>query len=403
MTEEKPLGDPIPTDDGSQASDNEPTDGAAAALSALAGAAAPATSTETAPTATGAPVPPPPPESAQPSEPPAPTGAPVIASSPAPAPTSGTAAPNAAPAETPAAPQTKKKVWPWVLAICIVAGLVLIGGITACSAFVVNTAVQSVQRHACEDYGYDRSDLYNYDAQDGLWNYYYGGNGASFEDLLDAFNVEAGDANGFEHGRGAYRVSSTDGIAPGLYYLAGTQTGVSNFYVFDGDDDGANTIYDLEVSVEFFGNYYTELEEGDCIIYVPQSDQDTFHLATDAPMAVSIPYESGCYRVGIDIPAGTYTITANADEARTTDSESGAFVMKNLDFDADSIIDSAYVIKGGRQTITVKNGDYLELFAAIATPSDGTGTVPQRSEQQPEERGYPIYGQYDEKSDSYDA
>ncbi|MFR7403755.1 MAG: hypothetical protein ACLUW6_03725 [Coriobacteriaceae bacterium] len=61
------------------------------------------------------------------------------------------------------------------------------------------------------------------------------------------------------------------------------------------------------------------------------------------------------------------TITAaTVGEARPTDS--AAFVMKNLDFDDDSIVDTKYVIPGGEQTVTVSNGQYLELFAATATP-----------------------------------
>lgn len=331
----------------------------------------------------GAPVPPPPPDVVQPSEPPAPTGAPVIEAAPAPASTVPASAANAEPVAAPVTSQPKKKIWPWVLAICIAAGLVLIGGVVACSAFVVNTAVHSIQRDA---HSYDRSDLYNHESQDGPWNYYFG-NSTTFDDLLDAFNVEAGDPSGIEHARGAYRVGGTDGIAPGLYYLAGTQNGVSNFYVFEGDDDGADTSYDLEASVEYFGNYYAELDEGDCIVYVPQGTDDTFRLASNIPMGATAPYQSGCYRVGIDIPAGTYTITVNADEARTTDSESGAYVMKDLDFDSDSVTESAFVIKGGRQTITVKNGEYLELFAAIASPSDGAA-VPQSSER-PDLRTFP--------------
>ncbi len=295
----------------------------------------------------------------------------------------------------PAPSKPKRKIWPWVLAGSILMAL-LLGSLTvACTSALVNFATSSIER------SYDRSDIYNYDAQDGLLNYYFEGGQATFDDVLAAFNVTAGDPAGFDHGRGAYVVDSTDGIAPGLYYLAGTQTGVSNFYVLKGTERKSGTFYAMETSVEYFGNYYTELEEGDCIVYVPQSEYDTFHLATDEPMAVSIPYQSGCYRVGIDIPAGTYTITANAEEARTTDSEAGAYVMKDLEFEDDSIIEYALVIKGGRQTITVKDGDYLELFAAIATPSDGTGRT-ERSAEEPE-RARPLYGHYDEQGRSYGA
>ena len=46
-------------------------------------------------------------------------------------------------------------------------------------------------------------------------------------------------------------------------------------------------------------------------------------------------------------PAGSYTITAATVGEGETDEDSAAFVMKNLDFDDDSIVDTKYVIPGG--------------------------------------------------------
>ena len=58
-----------------------------------------------------------------------------------------------------------------------------------------------------------------------------------------------------------------------------------------------------------------------------------------------------------------------APSAEVTTKECGAYVMKDLDFDDDSITESVYVIAGGTQTITVSDGQYLELFATTATPA----------------------------------
>ena len=44
--------------------------------------------------------------------------------------------------------------------------------------------------------------------------------------------------------------------------------------------------------------------------------------------------------------------------------------MNSLDVDGDTIIDTKYVLKGGTQTVTVKDGEWLELFAAVATPAE---------------------------------
>ena len=51
-----------------------------------------------------------------------------------------------------------------------------------------------------------------------------------------------------------------------------------------------------------------------------------------------------------------------------TEYESAAYVMKDLEFEDDSIVETKYVIAGGSQTITVTDGQYVELFAAVMEP-----------------------------------
>ena len=65
-----------------------------------------------------------------------------------------------------------------------------------------------------------------------------------------------------------------------------------------------------------------------------------------------------------------YAITVQDEAAAVADQDSAAYVMKSLDFDGDTIIDTKYVLKGGTQTVTVKDGEWLELFAAVATPAE---------------------------------
>lgn len=401
MTEEKPLSEGAAQDMSVEMNEAAPSErtpvnpapsqaeSVAAALSALSSAAAPVREESTvdapapddvtvsfAPTqdasetsSQAAPPPPSAPDSVDPY--PAPTGAPIPVN----------AAPNAVPSAgaVPPAPTVKRKKWPWILAICIVAGVVLIGGIASCTSAMMSAAFHTLQHN---ERHHDYDDLFNRDVQDGLWNYYYGGMDSTFESLLDTFNVKEGEitADGV-YARGAYRVGGDNGITPGLYYLEGSQNGVSNFFVFHGEgtaDDAEDTTYDVQASVEYFGNYYAELVEGDAIFYVPFSKNSTMFIASDQPMDVMPPYKSGCYRVGIDIPAGTYTITCDADAARETDSEAGAYIMEDAYFDTDEpfVSESVYVIKGGRQTITVENGQYLELFASIATPATASTKIP---------------------------
>ena len=103
---------------------------------------------------------------------------------------------------------------------------------------------------------------------------------------------------------------------------------------------------------------------------MPASDDLQMYPIADAEISLEAPYTSGCYRVGVDIPAGTYTITAQDDASEFTDEECAAYIMQDLEFDDDSITGTYYVLAGSSQTITVEEGDYLELFAAVATPAE---------------------------------
>ena len=121
--------------------------------------------------------------------------------------------------------------------------------------------------------------------------------------------------------------------------------------------------------MQYLGNYFVELDEGDLIAFEPGVEGAVMKPAPSTSVNPTAPYGNGCYRVGVDIPAGTYTITAApVDDPEVTD-ECAAYVMDDLDFDDDSIVDTQYVIPGGKQTVTVVDGQYLELFAATATPA----------------------------------
>ena len=184
------------------------------------------------------------------------------------------------------------------------------------------------------------------------------------EEEKQADGVAAGEpGEGDVCAKGFYTVGPQGQIPAGLYYLEGSNEKLSHYYVFDGDDGR----YSLDDSVQYFGNYFVDLDEGDLIVFDP-GDEATMYPAPSTSTNPTAPYTNGCYRVGIDIPAGSYTITAATVGEGETDEDSAAFVMKNLDFDDDSIVDTKYVIPGGEQTVTVSNGQYLELFAATATP-----------------------------------
>ena len=167
---------------------------------------------------------------------------------------------------------------------------------------------------------------------------------------------------------GVYEVGAAGQIPAGLYFMQGAEDAECNYYLFEAADDAPGR-YEVDDSVVYFGNYFAQLDEGDLIVFKPAGDQ-TMYPAPATSINPAAPYNDGCYRVGIDIPAGTYTITPYGPSAAATAKECAAYVMKDLDFDDDSITESVYVITGGTQTVTVTDGQYLELFATTATPVD---------------------------------
>lgn len=312
------------------------------------------------------------------------------------------AAPGVYGYEPPRQPQQKRR-WPWFLLGLAVGLLVGLGGCVSCAGVMAastfdraDSAFNYAQPAVPEDsfgipspdddfsYGYGDEDNGN-DGNGGNGNGGNDGNGAPTPDgsapsstegtySLDEIksvmfpngapeNVPGADGACLE---GVYTVGPNGQIPAGLYFLQGAEDAESNFYVFNGTN--APNYYTVDDSVVYFGNYFTQLDEGDLIVFKPGAAGLTMIPAPDTAMNVKAPYNDGCYRVGIDIPAGSYTITAFEPSYQVATNDPGAFVMNDLDFGADSIAESVYVIPGGKQVVTVKDGQYLELFAATATP-----------------------------------
>ena len=99
---------------------------------------------------------------------------------------------------------------------------------------------------------------------------------------------------------------------------------------------------------------------GDLIVFAGPKGSHLYPAAKASVEAAS-PYQSGVYRVGIDVPAGTYAVTVQAEASAATEYESAAYVMKDLEFEDDSIVETKYVIAGGSQTITVTDGQYVAV------------------------------------------
>lgn len=273
----------------------------------------------------------------------------------------------------PAAPQQpKKKAWPWVLAGCLLVFLLGIGGCVGCvSCAMMLDPTYNGSFDPYYDDGYDG--LYDPFSDDYGYSYPYGdsygnSNGAN-ERSYEAIKEAAGDLpNEIVDGKcspGVYRVGTGQDIEPGRYFFEGSMDEEGYFTVFDGSSNG----YEIESAITYFGNYFADLEEGDLVVFIGPDD-GRMYLSDKADFDPEAPYESGLYRVGTDIPAGTYTVTVQDEAAAASDQDSAAYVMKDLEFDDDSVTDTKYVLKGGSQTVTVKDGEWLELFAATATPAE---------------------------------
>lgn len=267
----------------------------------------------------------------------------------------------------PAAEPPQRKIWPWVLGGCLLAFLLGIGGCVGCvsCATIMYDRNDAYNERYADNYDYD----YDYDNDYGYDYGYQDSSRYTLEDIKDIVGTGAGTVENETCTEGVYTVGKD--IEPGLYFLEGSQTTESGYIVFD--EEGVDS-YSIDDTVVYFGNYLAELDRGDVIAYMPRDEALHMYPIAKAAFSPEAPYRSGLYRVGTDIPAGTYTVTVQEDAAANTDNDSGVFVMKDLDFDDDSITETKYVIAGGSQTVTVKQGDYLELFAAIATPAEPAST-----------------------------
>lgn len=272
-------------------------------------------------------------------------------------------------AAQPAPQPAKKKVWPWVLGACILAVLLTFGGCVgcaACSSAVIGKGILLLdnKNHSGDsydgnrDYGYGNDGSNGYDSQTQTYTK------GEIEVLLsDQYGLTFGSAKNNQCAPGIYEVGKD--IEPGLYYLEGSQTEESNYFTFERVEN--SNVYTLDDSVVYLGHYFVELSEGSIIAFAGISGT-TMKPATETALGIAAPYPSGLYRVGIDISAGTYRVHVPADVSAATNQESAAYVMKDLFFNDDSIIDTKYVIAGSMQTITVEDGQYVELFNATMEP-----------------------------------
>ncbi len=266
----------------------------------------------------------------------------------------------------PAQPQPTRKVWPWVLLACLLAFLLGLGGCAGCTAIGLLLGNPPQNRDASlHQYDYGETPYgYGYDYDDDAYSSdTYGG--FTIDDIVDAAGNLPGDVDDGKANAGVYVIGRD--IDAGSYFLQGMTSQEGNFYVFAPEGSGT---FSLKASIVYVGHYFYDFEDGQIVVFKPCGNGLCMIPAGEAEFSPQAPYTSGLYRVGQDIPAGTYTITVSDDAPRETTQDYAAYVMQDLEFNDDSILDTKYLIKGGKQTVTVEDGQLLELYGCTATPEE---------------------------------
>ncbi len=287
-------------------------------------------------------------------------------------PTPGAAYTQPAQPVQPAQPQQKRKVWPWVLLACLLAFLLGMGGCAGCAAVGMlvgtSTAARDGSLHLYDyddyPYGYNNNSGSNSGSNSNSSSSdTYGG--FTMDDIKNAADGLSGDIEDGKAASGCYVVGRD--IAAGSYFMQGMTTEESNFYIFTPEGSGT---YSLKASIVYVGHYFYDLEEGQVIVYIPAGNDLRMIPSDQADFHPQAPYSSGLYRVGTDIPAGTYTVSVASDAPSSPSQEYAAYIMKDLEFNDDSILETKYLLKGQSQTITVEDGQLVELFGCTATPTN---------------------------------
>ncbi len=144
-------------------------------------------------------------------------------------------------------------------------------------------------------------------------------------------------------------------LPAGTYWFSGSSSALSYFFILKPTSDGASTYNAVHVN-SYFGHNLMNLEDGEVLILANNGTMTPIAKMTEQ---FSSPYGSGVYRVGTDIPAGSYRVIVG-DGA---DTYSAYYVMSDLNYSDDSYLDSDYFVSGDNGTeIILEEGTYVELY-----------------------------------------
>lgn len=205
----------------------------------------------------------------------------------------------------------------------------------------------------------------------------------TYEELLQQHEVQPGaqSAEGI-FSKGAYIVgTSTQGgssekpkIEPGVYYLEGNQKQIGHIYVYTPAPDEPGK-YQIQTPFSYLGFMLIQYNAGDAVFFIPPTDTATMYVAS-AKIQDSNKgqLKSGLYRVGVDIPAGTYTVTQEKESANAIAAEVEDYptvnVYSSMVYTAATTLYTEQLpplAKGARKIqVTVTDGQFLELYGCEA-------------------------------------
>ncbi len=144
-------------------------------------------------------------------------------------------------------------------------------------------------------------------------------------------------------------------LPAGSYWFSGSNSALSYFFILQPTSNGANTYNTVHVN-SYYGHNLMNLEDGEVLILANSGTMTPLSKMTEQ---FTSPYGSGVYRVGTDIPAGSYRVIVG-DGANTY---SAYYVMSDLNYSDDSYLESNYFVSGDTGTeITLEEGTYVELY-----------------------------------------
>ena len=196
-----------------------------------------------------------------------------------------------------------------------------------------------------------------------------------YEELMEDHKCQPGTAAEGGFTPGAYVIGGEDAPSAGTYELTGSQVKPGELYVYAPSEEEPGK-YESKYALSYFGFTLVELNAGDAVFFTPPEQTNLITTMPATPIDATAPYESGLYRVGVDIPAGAYTVTqeeqsaaAIAEKAFTSPQ---AIVYDSLDFALNENVSEEFLPELAEGpvsvVVTVEDGQYLELYGCTATP-----------------------------------